>query len=149
MERCIGVNGRGQPLKPKKAERRRGRPIGAINKRTEQTVAAARKTGKLPHEIMLQIAQAAVGGKVTGWGKVDKEDKKWALYSCANYFAPKITATDHTGSVYIMALPQEALNRLNVVELELMEKVFAKLAANSDGHAPVALLPPPVYDPDE
>ena len=148
MERII-FNGGKKKGKNGGARKGAGRPLGARNKFSQHAVAAARETGKLPHEIMLEIAQAAVGSKIAGWGTVDKEDRKWALYSCANYFAPKITATDHTGSVYIMALPQEALNRLNVVELELMEKVFAKLAANANGHAPVALLPAPAYDPDE
>jgi len=142
MERRVYANGG--------AKNRGGRPVGAINKRTRETVALARKTGKLPHEIMLQIAQATIGAKVKGWGTVDKEDKKWACYSCANYFAPKMTATDHSGNVYIMALPQEALNRLSVRELELAEKLFGKLASNgSNGHAPM-LLPAPIdYDPDD
>ncbi len=147
MERRIGVNGRGQPLKPKEAKRGPGRPVGAINKRTERTV--ARETGQLPHEIMLDVARTPVGGELEGWGVVDKDDKKWALYSCANYYAPKVTATEHSGQVYIMSLPSEALDGLDVIELEVIEKVFGKLAARSNGHAPAALLEAPVYDPDE
>ena len=43
------------------------------------------------------------------------------------------------------AIPQG----LDVIELEVIEKVFGKLAARSNGHAPAALLEAPVYDPDE
>src|SRR5215470_290943 len=119
MERII-FNGGKKKGKNGGARKGAGRPLGARNKFSQHAVAAARETGKLPHEIMLQIAQAAVGTEFDWWGVVDKEDKKWALYSCANYFAPKITATDHTGSVYIMALPSEALDGLDVIELEVI-----------------------------
>ena len=148
MERIIFTGGK-KKGKNGGARKGAGRPLGARNKFSQHAVAAARETGKLPHEIMLEVAQAAVGAKITGWGVVDKEDKKWALYSCANYFAPKMTATEHSGQVYIMSLPSEALDGLDVIELEVIEKVFGKLAARSNGHAPTTLLEAPVYDPDE
>jgi len=148
MERII-FNGGKKKGKNGGARKGAGRPLGARNKFSQDAVAAARETGKLPHDIMLDVARTPVGGELEGWGVVDKEDKKWALYSCANYYAPKVTATEHSGQVYIMSLPTEALDGLDVIELEVIEKVFGKLAARSNGHAPAALLEAPVYDPNE
>jgi hypothetical protein len=111
MERII-FNGGKKKGKNGGARKGAGRPLGARNKFSQDAVAAARETGKLPHEIMLEVAQAAVGTEFDWWGVVDKEDKKWALFSCASYFAPKMTASDHSGNVYIMSLPQEMMDRI-------------------------------------
>src|SRR5438034_1565069 len=46
--------------------------------RNDSGIAAARETGQLPHEIMLDIARTPVGVKLKDWGVVEKDDKKWA-----------------------------------------------------------------------
>src|SRR5215470_3396725 len=114
MERII-FNGGKKKGKNGGARKGAGRPLGARNKFSQDAVAAARETGKLPHEIMLEVAQAAVGTEFDWWGVVDKEDKKWALYSCANYFAPKLTTTDtsYTAQISVLQLPSEALDALD------------------------------------
>lgn len=93
-------------------KRGRGRPEGSANRMAREAREAAQKTGKLPHEILLDMAR----GKPIHVPKVDKagnvvvdddgviqghwlvpqtlDEIRSAAVAAAPYFAPKITAVE-------------------------------------------------------
>jgi hypothetical protein len=124
-----------------------GRPFGSVNSFTLKQREALAKTGKMPHELMLEVARAKIGDVLEGWGPVDKADRMWALAQSANYFAPKLAATEHTGKVLVFALPAEALVGCSDEELALAEKLLTRLQAGQSGAAPLELTAS-AYNPD-
>lgn len=77
------------------ARRGAGRPKGSINKLAREAREAAAKTGLLPHEILLKIAR---GEKYLGV-KPTFDQAAAAAAQAAPYYAPKIAAIEHSGSI--------------------------------------------------
>ena len=81
-----------------------GRPEGSMNKLARQAREDAARTGKLPHEILLDIARGKVivqeitdpeTGEITKKLHVPSlEDMKDAAKAAAPYFAPKISTVE-------------------------------------------------------
>lgn len=67
-----------------------GRPKGSINKRSMAARAAVQKTGMLPHEALLAIAQGSAK-KVLGHDVTDAERIE-CFKAAAPYFAPRLAA---------------------------------------------------------
>ena len=100
---------------PNQTDRKGGRPLGAMSKLAKDAREQAQQTGKLPHEILLEMARGpfehyvhatdADGNKVidaeTGdWVYVkqlvvmDFEGRRDAAKAAAPYFAPKISTVE-------------------------------------------------------
>ena len=82
-----------------------GRPVGSLQKRTQADVDKARSTGKLPHEILLDIARGdptrfvdidpRTNLHTVRWeGSADIDVRLDAAYKAAPYYAPKLATVE-------------------------------------------------------
>lgn len=81
-----------------------GRPLGSINRLAKEAREAARQSGKLPHEILLDIARGfpvlikdldpTTGEFVDRWVPTDLDRVIEAAGKAAPYFAPKISTVE-------------------------------------------------------
>ena len=122
-------------LKAKKKQRggwrpNSGRPVGSVNRMSLKVREKAAETGKLPHEMMLEVARQAVGTEWEGH-QITWEDRKWAMQSCSRFYAPVLAAVEQTGKgggpIQVLSLPPQALKGLSVEELQVLERVFGRL----------------------
>ena len=83
-------------------KRKRGRPAGAMNKLSQEAVNLAKQTGKLPHEILLEIARGnpicvlrmEEGSLKPVYVMTDPAQVLDAAKAAAPYFAPKISTVE-------------------------------------------------------
>jgi hypothetical protein len=73
----------------------RGRPKGAISRMSREAREAAASSGQLPHEFLLQVSR----GEAIGDYQPDFKDRMAAAIAAAPFFAPKMAATEHSGSI--------------------------------------------------
>jgi hypothetical protein len=118
-----------------------GRPKGSISKTSREIIRQAENSGLLPHVFMLHVMQVYCDRDVTddksgmiGDHKVTWEDVQWAVEKGANYFAPKLAATEFKGKIEerrVLELPPEVLKGLSRDELSVMEKVFGRMQSGT------------------
>jgi hypothetical protein len=114
----------------KPAKRPRGRPVGSANVRSQKQIEEARKTGLLPHEILLKIARGDADA-FPGEAPPSRSERISAAQHCAQYFAPRLQATqvNMLAAIQHTELPQQSVHAALRQTGESRERALSQAAA--------------------
>lgn len=115
----------------------RGRPHGSPNKASKEIRAKAAESGELPHEFALRVMRLGPG-KTIMKHEITWDDVKWAVITAAPFYAPKMSATQHSGPnngpIPFAHIDPHMLAKAKPEELLILERFFGRLQEGGDTH---------------
>lgn len=117
-----------------------GRKKGSVNKLNKQIAEEAKKTGKLPHEILLEIARGEIKEGLIGYNKlgypiygpIPLQMQLTAAIAAAPYYAPRLASIEQkTESTVNYVINGEPLS-----DEEFIEKYSLDMDATAETETP-------------